>query len=157
MILTERLTIEPLSYEGLCEYVRTRQGEINSDEAAKKFTDYTLIPMSVAPPKDHVFYTAWIGRCKGVDVVQVGFLRPPNEHSVVEIWSHVNPEFRGLGYGTEAMRGLIDWVKDKPGVIFVGASISPENTASKHMIYKLGFSYATVVSEMEIFFLQVKF
>ena len=48
---------------------------------------------------------------EGEDILQAGFLRPVNEHGVVEIWIHVKEEYMGKGFGTEAIKALTGCVR----------------------------------------------
>lgn len=156
MIRTERLNIIPLPYMELVRHIAKHDGFIKNDEDEKKVYEYTVIPMlSEDDEQKHLFYTIWLAYNKGKVVVECGFLRPVNEHGVVEIWLDVIEGYREKGYGTEAVKGMVEWVKDK-GVGFVGASIEPENKASQKVFLKNGFQYACDNQGMNIYFKTIK-
>lgn len=157
MILrTDRLNIVSLNYEQAKDYTEEKRGFIKTDENKKEVMDYTIIPMSEAPVFEHLFYTIWIGFYEGKDILQCGFLRPVNEHKVVEIWIHVNDECQNQGFGSEAITALVEWAKTSEKIDFVGASVEELNEASKRMLLKCGFEYACISQEMEIYFYTLK-
>jgi [ribosomal protein S5]-alanine N-acetyltransferase len=56
----------------------------------------------------------------------------------VEIGYTIYEAFRGRGYATEAVRGLIDYARDE-GMGVVVASVAPDNEPSLAIVRKLGF------------------
>lgn len=153
MIATKRMILYPLNYEELCEYVHSGK-MITKDEpnAIYNVNNYTILPMLKAPISDHLFYTFWLGDFCGETVVETGFLRPPNAEGIVEIWCAVNEKFRNMGFGSEAIVSLTKWAESKPNVKFVAASVKPNNLASKRMLEKCGYDYATDSKDMNIYF-----
>lgn len=57
----------------------------------------------------------------------------------VEAILHLNKLFWGKGYGTEALRSYIRWLRDNEKARLVFASAHPDNAASINMISKCGF------------------
>ncbi len=57
----------------------------------------------------------------------------------VEAILHLNKLFWGKGYGTEALRTYIRWLRDNKKARLVFASAHPDNAASVNMISKCGF------------------
>lgn len=157
MILkSERLNLVSLNYEQVFDYVLDKKGFINSDEAQKNVMEQTVVPMSLAPIEEHIFYTIWVGLHKGEDILQCGILRPPNKEKVIEIWYEVNENERGKGFATEAIQELIKWIIEDGTANVIGASVSPENEESKKVLLKCGFRYNCVWDNMEIFYLKIK-
>ena len=157
MILnTNRLKLVSLSHKELVEYVLGHNGFVKTDEDERKVWDYTVIPMFEAEKKDHLFYTFWCGFYEGEDILQVGFLRPVNEHGVVEIWIHVKDGYMNKGFGSEAIRALTEWCRNFEDIKFVGASVEQDNIASKTMLTKCGYEYATDNLGMNIYFYTLK-
>ena len=155
MILnTNRLKIVSLAYDELVEYVKDHKGFIKDDEAENKVWDYTVLPMEDAHESDHLFYTFWCGFYEGKDILQAGFLRPVNEHGVVEIWIEVSKEYMNKGFGTEAMKALVGFAKEYENIKFVGASIDLDNYSSKKMVTKCGFEYGGEHKGVDIYFLR---
>lgn len=156
MVHTERLNIVPLDYMELVRYIGEREGFIKTDEDERKVYEYTVQPMLAEPKHRHLFYTIWLGYDKQEPVVECGFLRPVNEHGVVEIWTEVKEDKRGKGYGTEAINGLSEWAKTDERIKFIGASVEPDNDISKAMLTKCGFLYACDNQGMNIFYKTLK-
>lgn len=152
MIVTERLEIKPLNYIELIKYIHSRNWHIKTDEDERKIYEYTVKPMLEEPEEKHLFYTFWHGFYEGEHILDIGLLRPPNEHKVVEIWCHVDENYWGQGFGTEAIIAFTDWCDGIEGIDFVGASVEPSNEASKKMLLKSGYKYATDNLGMNIFF-----
>jgi RimJ/RimL family protein N-acetyltransferase len=50
----------------------------------------------------------------------------------------VYPAFQGLGFATEAVRGLVLWALAQPGVARVRATIPPANAASRRVAERAG-------------------
>lgn len=140
MIKTERLIIRPLHYYELVSRVYSHTGAVSAIEEEQNIVKGTLIPMSKAPEEDHIYYTFWVGYDKGEEVVEVGFLSPPDYRKGLEIWCYTNKQFMNKGYGTEAIKGLVKWTTSKD-IDFVCASVNVDNFASKKMLEKSGFKY----------------
>lgn len=156
MIKTERLLIRPLSYYELVSRVYSKIGLVTNDEEKDKVIDYTLKPMKEAKESEHIYYTFWVGEDNGKEVLEVGFLRPPNEQGVLEIWCHTRPEFMNNGYGTEAIKGLTKWATSNEKVRFVCAGIDKDNKPSMRMIQKAGFYYLTETNNQFVFNFNIK-
>jgi len=146
MIVTERLFIRPLSYYELVSSVYSHTGAVSTVEEEQNVVNYTLKPMKEAPEREHIFYTFWIGYDKGEEVIEVGFLRPPDHRKGVEIWYHVGEEFRNKGYATEAVKGLAKWTGSK-GIDFVCASVEADNLPSKKVLQKSGFEFHSIMKD----------
>jgi RimJ/RimL family protein N-acetyltransferase len=152
MIVTERLLIRPLSYYELVSRVYSHSGKVMSTEKEERVVKDTLVPMSKAPEKDHPYYTFWVGYDKGEEVIEIGFLRPPDLHKGVEIWYYVKNGFMNNGYATEAVKGMVKWTGSKD-IIFVCASVDVDNTASKKVLLKSGFTFHSIMKDgMEAYF-----
>lgn len=67
-------------------------------------------------------------------------LRPYNE-SQYEIGFHLRPKFWGQGYAVEAANAVIDYAFTVLQAEGLFAGHNPNNTASKKVLVKLGFSY----------------
>lgn len=157
MIKTKRLEIIPCSYEKLVERVRGHKGMITNDEEENNVKRLTLLPMSVASKEDQLFYTFWLGYFNGEEVIEVGFICPPTVHNVIEVWFYTRPGFMNNGYATEAVAGMIEWAKQFDNVHHICASVEDRNFASKKVLIKNGFRYLTIVNNMNIFNLVIKF
>lgn len=56
----------------------------------------------------------------------------------VEIIIHLVKEYQHKGYGTEALKAYISWLKDGKRATYIYASVHPDNHASINMIEKCG-------------------
>ena len=74
----------------------------------------------------------------GAMVGHIGLHGPPDADGVVEIGYTVFEAQRRQGYAEEAVRGLLRWAGDRPGVRTVRASVGPDNAASLALVAKLG-------------------
>ena len=68
-----------------------------------------------------------------------GFKGPPDSEGVVEIGYYVRPMHRGRGYGTEAVRRLVEHALSPAGVKLVIAQTQGANVASTKLLEKVGF------------------
>lgn len=141
MIRTDRLHIIPLSYEQLVSRVYSFSGMITNEEEQHNVIEYTLKPMKDASEADRLFYTFWVGYFEGEEVIEVGFICPPTEHNVVEVFCYTKPEFQKQGFGTEAIRGLVRFSEAFNNIKYVCASVDKDNKPSQKMLEKSGFYY----------------
>lgn len=63
----------------------------------------------------------------------------------VEIGYGLAAPFRERGYGTEAVRALVDWLAGQPGVSEVIAEVEVGNEASRRLLERLGFRLVDTV------------
>lgn len=154
VINTARLELVPMrpaflraSVEGNREQAAAELGRdvpeawMDEDVVARIFLDkHTLFPDA----------TLWLARAivlreSGAMIGHCGFHGPPGmEHlepympGGVEMGYTVYPEFRGQGYATEAVRGLMAWGVSQgvPGFVL---SIAPRNAPSLALARRLGF------------------
>lgn len=68
-----------------------------------------------------------------------GFHGPPNDEGMVEVAYTVIPEQRGKGYAAAALHALLTRAASEAGVRTVRATISPNNSASLHIVRAAGF------------------
>ncbi len=62
-----------------------------------------------------------------------------SESACLGIW--LKSAAHGLGYGTEAVRGLVSFAKDQMGLSYVSYNVEKENPESIHISEKLGFTF----------------
>ena len=60
---------------------------------------------------------------------------------IAEIGYGISKEYRNNGYAAEAVKAVLKWAFDNPGVIAVEAETDPENAASKRVLEKCGFTF----------------
>jgi [ribosomal protein S5]-alanine N-acetyltransferase len=71
-------------------------------------------------------------------VASGGFKGPPQD-GAPEIGYSVLPQFRGRGYATEMVIGLVRWALKQPGILRVVAQTARANAASVRVLTKAGF------------------
>jgi len=77
-----------------------------------------------------------------------GFKGPPDSEGVVEIGYYVRPAHRGHGYGTEAVRCLLEHALSRAGVKIVVAETQGDNVASVSLLENVGFVLTGEGSEL---------
>jgi len=135
------LHIVPLNYFELLSRVYSYSGMITNDEEQTNVIEYTLKPMKNAPQWEHRFYTFWIGYFNGIEILECGYICPPTEHHVVEVWCYTKPEFQRQGFGTEAIKGLVRFSTAFKEIHHVCASVAKDNLPSQKMLEKSGFYF----------------
>jgi [ribosomal protein S5]-alanine N-acetyltransferase len=84
-------------------------------------------------------WVAWLALRDGQVIGHSGFHGPPDESGEVEIAYTVLPTLRGRGLGGELVDALIAWCAERPDVVSLRASISPDNAASLALVERRGF------------------
>ncbi len=109
-----------------------------------------LRQLEAAP--DRVGWFGWYALAAGggpaapVLAASGGFKGPPQD-GTAEIGYAVLPQFRGLGYATEMVGGLVRWALGQPGVARVVAETEWANPASVRVLRKAGFDLAGPAAE----------
>jgi RimJ/RimL family protein N-acetyltransferase len=78
----------------------------------------------------------------GEVVGDCGWYAPPGADGEVEIGYGLAAPYRGQGIGTDAVRALVAWVSEQPGVRRIVAETDATNTASRRLLERLGFTLA---------------
>ncbi|TWT25336.1 GNAT family N-acetyltransferase [Planomicrobium sp. CPCC 101110] len=81
-------------------------------------------------------------------VGEIGCKGGPDENGVVEIGYGIVESFRNKGYGTEMVKGLVEWLKQKDGVIKIVANCLETNQPSIKVLEKSGFKRTHVADEL---------
>ena len=71
---------------------------------------------------------------------EIGFMGPPDESGTVEVGYSIIPERRGKAYATEAAATMCEWALGQPGVERLIAECLSDNSASRRVLEKTGFS-----------------
>lgn len=151
MIETERLIIWPLSYNELCLYASNPQvlakemgygiPESLVDTATQEAIETDLLPFLSDSTKDSRFYTMWIVVEKKEKTIIGGlcFHGDPDEKGCVEVGYGIHERYCNRGYATEALAGMIEWLKDDTTVATLMAETEQENGGSIRVLEKNGF------------------
>ncbi len=85
--------------------------------------------------------TGWFITLRGSGEVigDCGWRGGPDEDGEAEIGYGLAAPYRGLGYGAEAVEGLIGWCREQPGARRLSATVLPDNAPSRRLLERLGF------------------
>jgi L-amino acid N-acyltransferase YncA len=88
-----------------------------------------------------VLPTVWliVRRADGRIIGDIGTHGPPGNEGCVEIGYSLAPSARGQGTGTAAVAALVKRLAVVPGVRRLTAVTGAQNTASRHLLERLGF------------------
>mgnify|MGYP006283435661 CR=1 FL=1 len=78
-----------------------------------------------------------------------GFHDAPDEAGMIEIGFTILEPFRRQGFGLELLHGMWRWVIEQPNVRTLRYTVSPDNSASQHIIRMLGFTHVGVQIDEE--------
>jgi [ribosomal protein S5]-alanine N-acetyltransferase len=87
-------------------------------------------------------FGSWVATERGGDAVigSLGFIGPPDPEGRVELGFGIVPSRRGRGYCTEAVGGLLEWLKGQDAVKKVIAHCDLDNAGSARVLEKSGFA-----------------
>lgn len=96
-----------------------------------------------------LWHTYWLVlvRDPALAIGLIGFKGSPDLSGTVEIGYGIDPDARGLGYATEAVRALRDWALAQQACRVVVACTLKDNAASIRVLEKSGFSLVQESSE----------
>lgn len=151
MIKTKRLTLLPLTHAQLVKYIRADNsledalglapnGRVISTELREAF-EQTILPNVADPTINYLFHTLWtmIAEEENTMVGDLLIVGAPNEQGEIEIGYGTYEAFKGKGYMTEAVGGIIEWAKSQQGVKAIVAGTEKTNTASYTILERNGF------------------
>lgn len=151
MITTTRLTIIPLNYVQLQKYLEndfSLEKELHLEKIARQIPPALmealkndLLPAVASSPADYIFYTLWtvILRSSRTTIGDICIMGPPDRDGDIEIGYGTHPTFRGQGYMSEAVGGLVRWASAQPGVKIINAVTEQGNPASQGVLRNNGF------------------
>lgn len=151
MIQTFRLNLLPLSYDQLQKYIKNDQSlekELNLKDSTRSISpeliealQQTILPNVADPAKNYLYSTLWtiINRAERQMVADLCFVGEPNSEGEIEIGFGTYEQHQGHGYMTEAVTGMIKWVREQAGVKSIFAQTEMGNFASMSVLQKNGF------------------
>jgi len=151
MIETERLRIQPLTYNQLVKYIQldgSLETELNLNKTSRSISpdlkqalEQTILPAVTDSNKNYLFSTLWtiISKSENKMVGDLCFVGEPNADGEVEIGYGTYEEFQGKGFMTEAVSGMIGWAKEQSVVKAIIASTDKSNIASYSVLIKNNF------------------
>jgi RimJ/RimL family protein N-acetyltransferase len=140
VISTDRLLLEPFSIE-------LAKAIVAGDPAGRRWMagfprpdDQDAASIYLKAPNDTYPSYVIVLRESGQAVGSIGFFGPPDETGAVVIGYGLAEAARGLGYATEAVRGLIRYAFSRPEVTRIVADTDLENVPSHRVLEKAGFA-----------------
>lgn len=90
--------------------------------------------------------TGWyvVLRSTGEVIGDCGWKGGPDAAGEAEIGYGLAAPYRRRGYGVEAVAGLVDWCERQPGVRRLVAEVLSDNTASRRLLERTGFTVVEV-------------
>jgi ribosomal-protein-alanine N-acetyltransferase len=147
-IETERIMIIPLSHRQLELYLISNalERELDLLENQRKPSEKLaakiagLLPKMADPDNDYLFHTFWIiiDKTKRVMVADLCFKGQP-QNGEVEIGYGTYGQFQGMGYMSEAVKAVIDWMFENTTVKSVYAETDIQNMASQKILERNRF------------------
>jgi [ribosomal protein S5]-alanine N-acetyltransferase len=116
------------------------------DEDDARFLRYRLLQAGRDPSAGEWLVRAVVLRETRIVIGHAGFHGPPGVNALrdagaVEVGYTIFPAYRGHGYASEAVEGLIRWAHGERGVRTFVASVGPGNEPSLAIVHKLGFEH----------------
>lgn len=151
MTETARLLIRPLKYSELQLYVENNHSlekELNLAKTNititpefKEVLEQIVLPLVEANESEFEYFTLWtmIDKSMNKMVGDLCFKGLPNDEGAIEIGYGTYEDFRGNGYMTEAVGGMVGWAKRQSGVKAITASTNKTNVASYTILQKNQF------------------
>lgn len=100
-----------------------------------------LMPLFAARSDAEAPFGAWVmlEAESSLVVGDIGFILPPDEAGEIEVGYSVVPSRRRRGYATEALKALVAWAFEQPGIAAILAGTDPDNSASQRVLRSAGF------------------
>jgi len=151
MIETARLQLHPLTYGQLVKYIAAdgsleKELQLNKTSRTispelKEALEQTILPNVSDTTKNYLYTTLWtaISKDENKMIGDLCIIGEPNAAGEIEIGYGTYDEFRGNGFMTEIVGGIIEWAKTQPLVKSIKASTEKTNAASFKVLQKNGF------------------
>jgi len=147
-IMTDRLILIPVTLQMttllLCDN-RTEIEHIGIQMSEHWPTPDTkdILPMVHETLKRHGApsgFEFWMILCKDNNMVigDIGFHGKPDKNGEVEVGFGLVREVWNKGYGYEALKGIVDWIKMQEGIKTLKADCLIDNVASRRILEKIG-------------------
>lgn len=83
----------------------------------------------------------WVDRQEDALIGNGGYAGDPSEVGEIEVGYEVAPHYRRRGYASEAVRALVEYAFEDPGITRVLAHTLAEENASVQVLRKVGFHW----------------
>lgn len=151
MIETNRLILQPLTYQQLVKYAKcdnSLEKELNLNITSRRISpelrealEVTIMPNVADSTKNYLYSTLWtaISKSEKKMIGDLCIVGEPNAEGEIEIGYGTYEEFQGKGFMTEMVGGIIEWSKMQAIVKAITASTDKKNTASFKVLEKNNF------------------
>ncbi len=99
-----------------------------------------LLPAMARIPEEDCWDGTILESATRAAVGQMGYFFPPDERGVLTVGYGLSPAFRGRGYATEALLGLLAWTRAHTQAAEVRAETLAANAPSARVLAKAGFA-----------------
>ena len=141
MVETNRLKIYATSQEMMESFIKAQ----TVDVLKAAYTE--MLNGCLEHPDQWEWYAIWMIELKdGAHIGELCF-KGLSADGVAEIGYGINEEYQSNGYATEAVRAVLEWAFTYPEVTAVEAETDSDNTASKRVLEKCGFTLNGVIGE----------
>jgi ribosomal-protein-alanine N-acetyltransferase len=150
---TERLDLLPLTLvrlRGYLEHTDRLEEELRFSVSRSILSPRVLrairmklAKMELAGETRHIWYTYWLIVIRSIPFGAglAGYKGFPGQNGEVEIGYGIDPEYRGRGYMTEAVKGMIRWAFGEPACrTIVALEVEKSNVASRRVLEKAGMT-----------------
>lgn len=150
-IQTERLLLQPLTYEQLVKYAKcdnSLETELGLKESSRTISGelaealaQVILPNVADQNKNYLYSTIWtaISKAENEMVGDLCIYGEMNADGEIEIGYGTYDEFQKKGFMTEIVRGIIYWVSTQVSVKSIIASTDKSNVASFKVLEKNNF------------------
>ena len=168
MLETQRLLIKPLTHSQLIKYLENNgslETELNLNSGSRSISPeldealkQTILPNVANPNKNYLYSTLWtiILKQQNKMIGDLCFVGEPNTDGEIEIGYGTYHEFRGNGYMTEAVGGMIEWAKQQPEIKSIFAATEKNNKPSYSVLEKNNFTKTNETENMFHWQLKIK-
>lgn len=168
MIETQRLILQPLTYEQLIKYTKadnSLEEELKLEKSPRSISpelrealEDSIIPSVGDSNKNYLYSTLWTLILKEEKrmIGDLCFKGEPNIDGEIEIGYGTYFEFRRKGYMTEAVGEMLKWAKTQPKVLKVLASTEKSNISSQRILKSNNFSQIEEVGSIINWEIKVK-
>jgi RimJ/RimL family protein N-acetyltransferase len=141
MIETNRLKIYAAS-QGIMEtFIEAK----NMDILKAAYTE--MLNGCLEHPDQWDWYAIWMIELKdGTHIGELCF-KGLSTDGIAEIGYGISEEYRNIGYASEAVKAILEWAFSHSEVTAVEAETDTENTASKRVLKKCGFTLNGIIGE----------
>ena len=141
MIETGRLKIHVASQDEMEQFIEAQIIDV------LKLAYTEMLNGCLNNPDQWEWYAIWMIELKnGTHIGELCF-KGLDSAGIAELGYGISEEYQNNGYATEAVKAVLEWALNNPGVTAVEAETDPENAASKRVLEKCGFKLNGIIGE----------